>query len=743
MKAHLEQVEKGGKHLLKWARNKLGALESVRHDLGLPALVKQFKIGKSHLWIKASEYGNIIRVTGGLGGYVFVDGVNDTGFTAFDIANDPALLAAFAADFGTTVATIIQSAINLGITLEARLEQLIPGPVGSHWIDQLEGFVNERMTVFTKANPGVITTGKFGNVDWRGGSRVLSYWGPSGRYWGQVLNPGSGSTSRVFEKLVATNTPSQVWGCAIYKKNGRIVYVSTTQPPVVRIRVPDEDVVIPVGEGGEAINWTVVPLTLTGYPSPGNFLTTPWFFNSLGTEAQQVIRDFDGLPAFIDKARRAKLTITEDANGVMSAAIVMMPDVRGTGTFAETVNTGYHGPGQSWTGAATLNMHHTYKSIVVADYVGTSEALITVEQQVDIDETWSGGFVENDNPFGQNAASYFGSVTFTNTVGGVQTMQVAYPDSTQLTGNASTTVDILGMGGSNLVSSGSVSVLNALVFGGGLEPGGTGWIQQFPTPVSSVSGADHHPYRGILPVPWFVYADARHSMMMMDTMRVTGSGMSIGESIWDFAHGAFVLVNGTFTKKAERKVHVPGGEITLIEQVSTVSVLPLNQTLPGSFAGVTVGLSGFSFGFGASGGIGGGFFRTAPPIRGDLGNTVTSFSHSGEILNGMIPGRWGWTSGFVGVFVNGVAARSPNSCIGSVNTTEVANLVDLGGVGFDPESEEFTTAPLVPERVTWTTRFLLDEGGNHLLDAEDNHRFVTLLEVTQLTGDTLAPMGVL
>lgn len=64
----LFQVEKGGEKYLDWAKRKLRWLSARRIDLGVPALSQHFKIGASEIWIKASEFGDVLRITGVLAG---------------------------------------------------------------------------------------------------------------------------------------------------------------------------------------------------------------------------------------------------------------------------------------------------------------------------------------------------------------------------------------------------------------------------------------------------------------------------------------------------------------------------------------------------------------------------------------------------------------------------------------------------------------------------------------------------
>jgi hypothetical protein len=65
MKAHLEDIAPGGRKFLEWARRELDWLVRLRADLKLPRMSKHFKIGASLIWVKSSEFGNIIRITGG------------------------------------------------------------------------------------------------------------------------------------------------------------------------------------------------------------------------------------------------------------------------------------------------------------------------------------------------------------------------------------------------------------------------------------------------------------------------------------------------------------------------------------------------------------------------------------------------------------------------------------------------------------------------------------------------------
>lgn len=62
----LFQVEKGGEKYLDWAKRKLRWLSARRIDLGVPVMSQHFKIGASDIWIKASEFGDMLRITGGV-----------------------------------------------------------------------------------------------------------------------------------------------------------------------------------------------------------------------------------------------------------------------------------------------------------------------------------------------------------------------------------------------------------------------------------------------------------------------------------------------------------------------------------------------------------------------------------------------------------------------------------------------------------------------------------------------------
>lgn len=67
----MEVIAAGGKKYLKFARRELAVLTNLRKDLKLPSMQKQFKIGGSHIWLKSSEFGNIIRITGGVWNFFF------------------------------------------------------------------------------------------------------------------------------------------------------------------------------------------------------------------------------------------------------------------------------------------------------------------------------------------------------------------------------------------------------------------------------------------------------------------------------------------------------------------------------------------------------------------------------------------------------------------------------------------------------------------------------------------------
>jgi hypothetical protein len=65
MKAYREHVEGGGEKYLPWARQRLSVLDGFRKSLNLPVLSKHFRIEGSDIWVKATEWGHTIRVTGG------------------------------------------------------------------------------------------------------------------------------------------------------------------------------------------------------------------------------------------------------------------------------------------------------------------------------------------------------------------------------------------------------------------------------------------------------------------------------------------------------------------------------------------------------------------------------------------------------------------------------------------------------------------------------------------------------
>jgi hypothetical protein len=66
----IEKVEKGGRRYLKFARRKLAQLDALRRDIGLQAMSKAYKIGSSLIWIKASEWKDLIYITGGPLGFL-------------------------------------------------------------------------------------------------------------------------------------------------------------------------------------------------------------------------------------------------------------------------------------------------------------------------------------------------------------------------------------------------------------------------------------------------------------------------------------------------------------------------------------------------------------------------------------------------------------------------------------------------------------------------------------------------
>ena len=61
----LISVAPGGKKYLEWALGRLRALTVLRHDVRLPTMTKQYRVAGSHIWIKSSEFGDVVRITGG------------------------------------------------------------------------------------------------------------------------------------------------------------------------------------------------------------------------------------------------------------------------------------------------------------------------------------------------------------------------------------------------------------------------------------------------------------------------------------------------------------------------------------------------------------------------------------------------------------------------------------------------------------------------------------------------------
>lgn len=64
-------VAKDGQKYLKWAYGRLQALTRIRQDMRLPTLHKQYQVGRSHIWIKSSAFGDIIRITGDVLQYLY------------------------------------------------------------------------------------------------------------------------------------------------------------------------------------------------------------------------------------------------------------------------------------------------------------------------------------------------------------------------------------------------------------------------------------------------------------------------------------------------------------------------------------------------------------------------------------------------------------------------------------------------------------------------------------------------
>lgn len=60
----IEKVAKAGRRYLKFARRKLAQLDALRRDLGLQVMSKAYKVGKSLIWIKSSEWKDLIYITG-------------------------------------------------------------------------------------------------------------------------------------------------------------------------------------------------------------------------------------------------------------------------------------------------------------------------------------------------------------------------------------------------------------------------------------------------------------------------------------------------------------------------------------------------------------------------------------------------------------------------------------------------------------------------------------------------------
>jgi len=63
----IEKVAKAGRRYLKFARRKLAQLDALRRDLGLQVMSKAYKVGKSLIWIKSSEWKDLIYITGAAG----------------------------------------------------------------------------------------------------------------------------------------------------------------------------------------------------------------------------------------------------------------------------------------------------------------------------------------------------------------------------------------------------------------------------------------------------------------------------------------------------------------------------------------------------------------------------------------------------------------------------------------------------------------------------------------------------
>lgn len=89
------EVQSAGQHLLGWAKNRLRALTQLRIDLGLPTLRKTWKVGDILVETKSSDFGDLIRITGGtFGGFValiYLRRLSPSGVLSVG-ANSPALL---------------------------------------------------------------------------------------------------------------------------------------------------------------------------------------------------------------------------------------------------------------------------------------------------------------------------------------------------------------------------------------------------------------------------------------------------------------------------------------------------------------------------------------------------------------------------------------------------------------------------------------------------------------------------
>lgn len=254
----IQLIAPDGAKYIPFAQSKLYQLEQIRQQSGLPVIRRLFPVEKYNIFIEARGIASIIRIEGGLSGFLFHPRSND---------------------------------FPNGLNPDG--EQLTSGPYQYPLVDGDHGTQN----VYQDGNAWGINNDppeNYGNIDWIGSDgEVLTWRGPAGRMFAMDREKSFPGFT-VLDEETLTNLYYTPYSNKIYQ-GGEVLYefpqgykvlgaAINSGKLVAVVSFDYKDQTNPDGSTGGFYDEVWVSGERIGYRR-GSRPTTPWFFNGTGDEA--------------------------------------------------------------------------------------------------------------------------------------------------------------------------------------------------------------------------------------------------------------------------------------------------------------------------------------------------------------------------------------------------------------------------------------------------------------------------